>query len=92
MTLNITTPRTNFIVTRDEHGEDRVWAGVKDGKHVWTVIPELMRELSAGLALELLRDFQEDDYSDGPRVVVGYEGLGPRVYLDDQHRFMILGV
>jgi len=85
-------PRTNYIVTRDSNGEDRVWAGVKDGVHCWTLIPEKMLELSAGLACELLRDFVQHDYDDGPRVTVGYSGMGPRVVLDSQKRFVVIGV
>lgn len=81
---------TSYIVTRDEFGNDRIFAGCVDHKSQWTLIPEKMCGMSARLAMDLLRDFRSYDHGDGPRVVSGHPVMGPRVIAsrDDQGRFV----
>ena len=71
---------TNFIVTRDEHGNDRVFAGCVYFDCTWTLIPQNMRPIKdAALAIQLAKDFASHDHSDGVRVVVADEHKGPDV-------------
>lgn len=73
-----------FIVTKDQCGNDRVFAGCKNFTATWTLIPENMLRMSAGLAIELLRDF-----GDGARVVSAPALLGPRVICGPDHNHYI---
>jgi len=88
-----TIDHSNFIVTRDASGEDRVFAGCVNGKRTWTLQPEKQLGMSAALACDLLRDFHNDDHGDGPRVVVGHPILGVRVIQggrENGHRIFVM--
>ena len=85
--------RANFIVTRDEHGSDRVFAGTKNGLPAWTWQPDQMQRFSGYAASVLIQDFHEHDHGDGPRIVSGHPVLGPRVVTTGKpdYRMIVIG-
>ena len=80
---------TCYIVTKDEHGEDRVFAGVgADGQRTWTWQWDKMRGLGAALAIDLLRDFADERDA---RVTSGHPVLGPILRIGNDHKMYVFG-
>lgn len=63
-----------FIVTKDAHGNDRVFAGARNFQPKWTLIPDRMERFTDfAFARSIARMF------DGARIVNAPEALGPKV-------------
>lgn len=75
-----------FIVTKDEFGNDQMWAGCRDHTAQWTLqVGKAFQTTNVKFALEMARQFKDS------RIVRGRVDLGPMVIHDsNSQRFFIL--